>query len=148
MARSPGEPRIRYIAMRVDGDPALTRRDLIEAIKATGRPEHGAGFEKETGVWLTRYKEKQAIVRCHHTHQETVRSVLEQVKTDGHDKPLALTPLATSGTIRTLVEKHVPALKESAMERRQKIKKNNRPASRPPDRRSRHGDATRDPRPR
>lgn len=124
MARSPGEPRVRYIALRVDGDPALSRRDLIEAIKDTGQREHGAGFEKETGVWLTRYKDKQAIVRSHHTHQETVRSVLENVAQDRNDKPLSLTPLATSGTIRTLVEKHVPELRESATERRQKAQRN------------------------
>lgn len=122
MARGPDDPRVRYIALRVDGDPALTRRELIEAIKAAGRQAHGPGFEQETGIWLTRFKGNEALVRCHHTHQAVVRQVLEQVTHDPQNKPLGLRSLGASGTIRKLVETHVPGLKESESERREKRK--------------------------
>lgn len=113
---------MRYIALRVDGDPGLSRRELIEAIKKTGQQTHGTGFEEASGVWLTRFKDREALVRCHHTHQDAVRQVLERVEKDTKNHPLHLTPLGTSGTIRKLVEDHVPGLKETESERRQKRK--------------------------
>ncbi len=122
MARTPGEPRVRYIAFRVDGDPSLSRRELIDVIKSAGQQEQSPSFEQESGVWLTRFKGNQALVRCHHTHQDIMRQVLERIDQDPKGRPLRLTPLATSGTIRKLVEDHVPGLKETESERRQKRK--------------------------
>lgn len=122
MARGPHDPRVRYIALRVDAAPGLSRRELIEVIKKAGQQTHGPGFEEESGVWLTRFKDHEALVRCHHTHQEAMRQVLECVTKDLKNNPLRLTPLAASGTIRKLVEDHVPGLKETESERRQKRK--------------------------
>lgn len=112
MPRAPGGPRVRYMALRVNSAPGLQRRGLIQAIRETGRNLHGEDFEEQSGIWLTRYKAPDAIVRCHHTHQETVREVLEAVRSDPAGEELRLEPIATSGTIRTLVTRHVPRLKE------------------------------------
>jgi RNase P/RNase MRP subunit POP5 len=117
MARSPGEPRVRYIALRIKGEGTLTRRGLIDTLRNTGQKLHGSGFEQESGLWLTRFDQDAAIVRCHHTHQDPVRQLLEQVRHDPKGGPLQLEPIATSGTIRTLVEKHVPHLKEDPRRR-------------------------------
>lgn len=150
MARGPGDPRVRYIAVRVQGNESLSRRGLIDAIRATGRRVQGEDFEQETGIWLTRYKHDQAIIRCHHTHTQSVRALLEQVENDTAGDPLSLTPIATSGTIRALTEKHVPGLKETPGEARRRRANTQQPRKhagnrnpRTNDKRPRRGDGRR-----
>jgi RNase P/RNase MRP subunit POP5 len=113
VARAPGEARTRYVAFRVEAREELPRKTLIRLVQDAGRATHGAAFENETGAWLTRYNGTRGILRCKHSARDAIVAALEAVRTAPDGTLLRLVPFATSGTLRSLIDKHVPELREA-----------------------------------
>jgi len=62
---------------------------------------------KEMGLFLVRFNGLQGIVRCKHTEKENTIALLK--KTDKiKDEKVTIETIATSGTIKALIKKHMP----------------------------------------
>lgn len=117
MARSAGDPRVRYIGFRLHTERPVDRKALIEAIRRTGRRFEGA---EAAAPWLTRYDGTLGVVRCIHAGVAVTRKILdaiEEVPVDGASVPVRVETLATSGTIRTLTEGPLKELKDTGKRR-------------------------------
>jgi len=63
---------------------------------------------KNLGLYLIRYNDKgMGIIRCKHTEKENTISLLLDIKKIGA-KQVKINTIATSGTIKTLIRKHMP----------------------------------------
>ena len=61
---------------------------------------------KEMGLFLVRFNGAQGIVRCKHTEKESTINLLK--KTDKiDDEKVIIETIATSGTIKALIKKHM-----------------------------------------
>ena len=57
-------------------------------------------------AYLTRFDGKQGIVRCNHLDKDTVITLICSIKNIS-DNPVKIKTLGTSGTIKSLVKKHM-----------------------------------------
>lgn len=118
-ARAPGAARVRYIGFRLRSDEPVSRQGLIAAIRRTGRRIDAEGFEAAE-PWLTRYDGELGIVRCHHTHVDVTRAILDALDVapaDDHETSVSVQTLATSGTIRSLTDKTLKGLRDTGRRR-------------------------------
>jgi len=60
---------------------------------------------KEKNIFLTRFNGKKGIVRCQHTEKQDTINLLQSI-TEINGKPVEVKTIATSGTIKSLVQKH------------------------------------------
>ena len=90
--------RHRYILVSVRGE--ASRFDLIHAINNKYR----TAFNNDNVPWLTVYIGHRGIVRCRHTQQEEVISLLNGISTD----TFSLNTCKTSGTIKKLKKQIYP----------------------------------------
>ena len=60
---------------------------------------------KEKNIFLTRFNGKKGIVRCQHTEKQDTINVLQSI-TEINGKSVVVKTIATSGTIKSLVQKH------------------------------------------
>lgn len=60
---------------------------------------------KEKNIFLTRFNGKKGIVRCQHTEKQDTINLLHSI-TEINGKPVVVKTIATSGTIKSLVQKH------------------------------------------
>ena len=60
---------------------------------------------KEKKIFLTRFNGKKGIVRCKHTEKENTIKLLQSIS-ELNGKPVIVKTIATSGTIKSLVQKH------------------------------------------
>jgi len=62
---------------------------------------------KNLGLFLIKYNEKDmGIIKCKHTEKENTIKLLSDIKKIGNTK-INITTIATSGTIKTLIRKHM-----------------------------------------
>ncbi len=68
-------------------------------------------FDKDyrnLGLYLIRYNDNgMGIIRCKHTEKENTIKLLLDIKNIG-SKKISINTIATSGTIKTLIRKHMP----------------------------------------
>jgi len=62
---------------------------------------------RELGIYLIRFNKDMGIVRCKHTQKENTINLLRSIKSISSNK-LDIETLGTSGTIKTLIKKHMP----------------------------------------
>ena len=61
---------------------------------------------KEIGIYLTRFDGEKGIVRCNHIEKENTIKILKSIrKISSHE--VEIETLGTSGTIKSLVRKHM-----------------------------------------
>lgn len=58
------------------------------------------------GIYLTRFKNNIGIVRCYHTEKERTITLLTSI-TSVHQNEVTIETIGTSGTIRSLIRKHL-----------------------------------------
>ena len=58
------------------------------------------------GIRLIQFNGKAGIIRCNHTEKENAIRLLQSIKKIA-SKKLEVTTIATSGTIRSLIKKHM-----------------------------------------
>ena len=58
------------------------------------------------GIRLIRFNGKAGIIKCNHTEKENAIRLLQAIKKIA-SKKLGVTTIATSGTIRSLIKKHM-----------------------------------------
>ena len=64
---------------------------------------------KEMGIKLIRFEGTTGIIRCNHKEKENTIRLLKSI-TKINSKKVQLTAIATSGTIRSLIKKHLANL--------------------------------------
>ena len=99
--------RRRYIGFEVIPlkDVCFTKKQIIEEIQK----KCPLFFEKdckEAGIYLIKYNDEKGIVRCKHTDKETTIKLLKSINKISNKKVTIVT-LGTSGTIKSLVRKHI-----------------------------------------
>ena len=62
------------------------------------------------GLYLIRFKKDMGIVKCKHTQKENTIKLLTSIKNISSNK-LDVETLGTSGTIKTLIKKHMADFK-------------------------------------
>lgn len=93
--------RTRYVAVAVEGAPS--RRALDEALRRAAEAVWGKEALAASGLALTAYDGRHALVRVKHPRARDLRSLLEGAA-------LGVRPLGTSGTARGARERFVPDL--------------------------------------
>lgn len=96
----------RYLALRVESEDTIDRKELSDAIwKATTRlfGEYGAS---QTGMVLIDYDQPsgQGVLRCSHKALPTVRASIASI-TDINGRSAAIRVLRISGTLKALHKK-------------------------------------------
>ncbi len=100
-----GAPRPRYVAFRIKAPQPISRRALATALKGRARHE---GIDEAHLPQLTRFEYPHGIVQCQHTHLRQVQELLPRITwvVEAAAKvPASLTPLLSSGTIKTLTDR-------------------------------------------
>lgn len=98
-------PHWRYIAFRVRGDRAVSRRAMQNAVTGRSRKE---GVADDDLPRLTRYAWPHGIVRVHHHRLAAARDWLPRITwavQEGQKVPLRLDTLSASGTIKSLTDR-------------------------------------------
>lgn len=93
--------RNRYVAFRVEGGAALSRDQVIEALR-----EAAHGLPEDARPWLIRWRGGEGVVRCGHRHKETVLDLLRSLRRIG-GREVRVETLGTSGTVRKAVRKYL-----------------------------------------
>jgi RNase P/RNase MRP subunit POP5 len=97
--------RPRYIAFRLHGPTAVSRRAFGNALRGRARHE---GWQDADGPHLTRYEWPHGIVRTAHTHQAKTKGLLGRITwaVEGAGKvELKVETLSASGTLRALTDR-------------------------------------------
>lgn len=120
MARRAGDDKVRYVAFRVEVDQDVPRQAMIQAIQQAGRHLDAEGFDA-ADVWLTRFDGARGIVRCRHRGAAFTRELLgglDHISIAKIDVPVRVETVGTSGTIRAVVQRHLPDLEDQGQRRR------------------------------
>ncbi len=99
------DPHWRYIAVRFKGTKA-TRKAMANAILGKARK---AGWEDDDAPRLLRYEWPHAFVRVPHYRLSEGRELLGRITWTieaATKQPLEVTTLSSSGTVKTLVDRH------------------------------------------
>jgi RNase P/RNase MRP subunit POP5 len=62
---------------------------------------------REMGLFLVRFNGLEGIVRCRHTEKENTINLLKKINKI-NDEKVTIETIATSGTIKALIKKHMP----------------------------------------
>lgn len=102
-----GNRRQRYIAFIVKKfGKNLDRSILLDEIRNTCHQLLNKDF-KEMGIRLIRFNDSTGIIKCNHLEKENTILMLKSIKKLG-TKKVEIEPIGTSGTIRSLIKKHIP----------------------------------------
>ena len=99
--------RPRYILFTIsieDSSFSISRNTMISALRLYAYNLFECSL-KEKKIFLTRFNGKKGIVRCKHTEKENTIKLLQSIS-ELNGKPVIVKTIATSGTIKTLVQKH------------------------------------------
>ena len=97
--------RKRYIAFKIQSEINFQRNQVIKAIQNNCNEQYGQSC-KTYDFFLTRFKDNLGILRCYHTEKERGIELLTSInKIQNH--PVSISTIATSGTIKTLIKKHL-----------------------------------------
>ena len=100
--------RRRYIGFVIKAstrDQHIERFEIISEIKRRCRQLFSKDC-KELGIYLTRFDGEKGIVRCNHIEKENTIKLLKSIrKIYSHE--VEIETLGTSGTIKSLVRKHM-----------------------------------------
>jgi len=100
--------RRRYIGFVIKvstGDQHIERFEIIGEIKRRCRQLFSKDC-KELGIYLTRFDGEKGIVRCNHIEKENTIKLLKSIrKIYSHE--VEIETLGTSGTIKSLMKKHM-----------------------------------------
>jgi RNase P/RNase MRP subunit POP5 len=77
---------------------------MITALRSKAYTLFG-GPLKEKDIYLTRFNGKKGVVRCKHTEKDATITLLRSI-TQIANQPVIIETHATSGTIKTLLQKH------------------------------------------
>ena len=100
--------RRRYIGFEIrylSKDVHVQKNELIQDIRKQCRDL----FKKDCnsmGVYIIRFNGKQGIVKCNHVEKENMIKLLKSIRQVSSVK-LEIETLGTSGTIKTLIKKHM-----------------------------------------
>lgn len=97
--------RKRYIAFQIQSSTIFQRNQVIKAIQKTCY-EHYDQPCTTYDFFLTRYKDNIGILRCYHTEKDRAIELLTSINTI-QQQSVTITTIATSGTIKTLIKKHL-----------------------------------------
>ncbi len=103
--------RRRYIGFEINSKQtfSFSRSEVIVAIKKKCK----VLFDKECkdlGIYLTRFDGMQGIVRCNLLEKDHTIKLLTSIDSVSQVE-IDVQTLATSGTIKSLIKKHMPSLK-------------------------------------
>jgi RNase P/RNase MRP subunit POP5 len=101
--------RKRYIGfiVNIKNNETIDKKELISEIKDQCKKMFDRDF-KNLGLYLIKYNDKgMGIIRCKHTEKENTIKLLSGIKKIG-SKKTNINTIATSGTIKTLIRKHMP----------------------------------------
>jgi len=99
------DPHWRYVAFRLHGTRALSRRAVQNAVKGRARKD---GVPDDFAPQLTRYEWPHAIVRVDHRHLADLRASLPRITWAVEDTmrvDVRVETLSSSGTIRALTDR-------------------------------------------
>jgi RNase P/RNase MRP subunit POP5 len=100
--------RKRYIGFNINtkNNEKIDKKDLIFEIKNQCKKMFDRDY-KNFGLYLINYNEKGiGIIKCKNTEKENVIKLLLNIKKIGNIKT-NINTIATSGTIKTLIRKHM-----------------------------------------
>ena len=101
-----GNRRQRYIAFIVKNfDKNLNKSLILDEIRKKCNQMLKKDL-KETGIRLIRFVDSTGIIKCNHLEKENTILILKSIKKLGA-KNVEVVPIATSGTIRSLIKKHM-----------------------------------------
>ena len=99
--------RPRYILFTISGDKSLfpiSRNTLINVLRSSTYDLFECSL-KEKKIFLTRFNGRKGIVRCKHTEKQNTIKILQSI-TEINGTSVVVKTIATSGTIKSLVQKH------------------------------------------
>ena len=97
--------RRRYIGFRINSKHSFQKSDLILEIQKKCRNIFNKKYS-EMGIFLIRFKDGEGIIRCNHIEKENTIKLLKSIDKITNYKVDIIT-LGTSGTIKSLVKKHM-----------------------------------------
>jgi len=99
--------RKRYIAFKIESEKNISfdRKQVIKSIQSTCLELFHTQC-KTFDFFLTRFHHNIGILRGYHTEKKRAIQLLHSV-TSIDNEPVMITSLATSGTIKTLIKKHL-----------------------------------------
>ena len=100
--------RKRYIGFVINtkNDEKIDKKELISEIKNQCKKMFDIDY-KNFGLYLIKYNDKgMGIIKCNHTEKENTIKLLSNIKKIGNIK-ININTVATSGTIKTLIRKHM-----------------------------------------
>ena len=100
--------RRRYIGFIVnysDDGIVFDKRDMIDTIRNQSVLFFLKDF-REMGLFIIRFDGKQGIIRCKHTSKDDTITLLKSI-TEINNHKVKIDTVGTSGTIKSLVKKHM-----------------------------------------
>ena len=95
--------RKRYIGFVINNsDKEFTRSEMNEGLQKQCHYLFNRGCN-ELGIRLIRFNGTAGIIKCNHVEKENAIKLLQSIKS----KKREVTTIATSGTIRSLMKKHM-----------------------------------------
>ena len=99
-----GKNRKRYIGFKIIGDKT-NFSELDKTIKEKCKEKLGKE-PREIYLKLIKFKNNYGIIRCKHTEKENIIKLLRSIEKIGN-KSVKIETIATSGTIKALIRKHM-----------------------------------------
>ena len=99
--------RPRYILFTINTDESvrpIQRKEMITALRLYCHLMFNCSLN-EKKIYLTRFNGEKGIVRCKHTEKQNTINLLQSI-TQINGKSVVIQTIATSGTIKSLVQKH------------------------------------------
>ena len=99
--------RPRYILFTINADESIIpiqRKEMIATLRLYCHLLFNCSLN-EKKIYLTRFNGEKGIVRCKHTEKQTTINLLQAI-TQINTHPVTIQTIATSGTIKTLIQKH------------------------------------------
>ena len=104
-----GDRRQRYIGFVVNNnDNQVDKSSIFHEIRRICNKKYNKNL-KEMGIRLIRFNGSSGILKCNHQEKENTILLLQSIKNIGSNK-VQIIPVGTSGTIRSLIKKHMSNL--------------------------------------
>ena len=99
--------RRRYIAFKISSENNIMfhRKQVIKKMQSTCSCLFQTNC-KTYDFFLTRFNHNTGILRCFHKEKERAIQLLQSIK-NIDEEPVVITTIATSGTIKSLIKKHL-----------------------------------------
>jgi len=100
--------RTRYLVIRLESREAITREELIRAIRKASRT-FGEGYYEEVGPWLTYYEGNHGVIKYNHRKKAEMLALVKELRFPGKAEGLVVVrTLGISGTINKARKKYIP----------------------------------------